>query len=64
MVHTPLTPFSSDGRVDFELYGKSIEFHLCHGADSLAVPMHAGESVSLTDGERRSLIAFAVERAD
>jgi len=64
LVHTPLTPFSSDGRVDFELYGKSIEFHLCHGADSLAVPMHAGESVSLTDGERRSLIAFAVERAD
>ncbi len=64
LVHTPLTPFSSDGRVDFELYGKSIEFHLRHGADSLAVPMHAGESVSLSDGERRSLIAFAVERAD
>jgi 4-hydroxy-tetrahydrodipicolinate synthase len=64
LVHTPLTPFLSDGRIDFELYAKSIEFHLRHGADSLAVPMHAGESVSLSDGERRSLIAFAVERAD
>jgi len=64
LVHTPLTPFLPDRRIDFELYGKSIDFHLHNGADSLAVPMHAGESVSLTDAERRTLIAFAVERAD
>lgn len=66
LVHTPLTPFSSSsdgGRIDFHLYGTMIDFHLRNGADSLAVPMHAGESVSLTDGERRTLIAFAVERA-
>ncbi len=64
LVHTPLTPFSSDGRLDFELYGTMIDFHLRNGADALAVPMHAGESVSLPDNERRALIAFAVERAD
>jgi 4-hydroxy-tetrahydrodipicolinate synthase len=64
LVHTPLTPFASDGRIDFALYGKAIDFHLHHGAQSIAVPMHAGESVSLTDAERRSLITFAVERAD
>jgi 4-hydroxy-tetrahydrodipicolinate synthase len=63
LVHTPLTPFIADGRIDFDTYGKAIDFHLRHGADALAVPMHAGESVSLTDGERRALIAFAVERA-
>ena len=40
-----------------------IDFHLRNGADALAVPMHAGESVSLTDDERRTLIEFAVERA-
>jgi 4-hydroxy-tetrahydrodipicolinate synthase len=64
LVHTPLTPFAGDGRIDFELFAKAIEFHLRHGADALAVPMHAGESVSLTDAERRNLIAFAVDRAD
>ena len=40
-----------------------IEFHLRHGAQALAVPMHAGKSVSLTDEERRTLIKFAVECA-
>jgi 4-hydroxy-tetrahydrodipicolinate synthase len=63
LVHTPLTPFTSDRRVDFDLYAKSIEFHLRNGAQALAVPMHSGESVSLTDAERRQLISFAVERA-
>ena len=63
LVHTPLTPFSpGDGRIDFALYGRVIDFHLRHGADALALPMHAGESVSLTDAERRELIAFAVAR--
>ena len=41
LVHTPVTPFSSDRRIDFDLYAKSIEFHVRHGADALAVPMHA-----------------------
>lgn len=61
LVHTPLTPFSADRQVDFEHYGWMIEFHLRHGAQALAVPMHVGESVSLTDEERRALIKFAVD---
>jgi 4-hydroxy-tetrahydrodipicolinate synthase len=63
LVHTPLTPFSPNGAIDFALYGKIIDFHLRHGAQALAVPMHAGESVSLTDAEKRKAMAFAVERA-
>jgi 4-hydroxy-tetrahydrodipicolinate synthase len=63
LVHTPLTPFSADGAIDYGRYAEMIDFHLRHGADALAVPMHAGESVSLTDPERRKLIAFAVECA-
>ncbi len=61
LVHTPLTPFADDRQVDFEQYGWMIEFHLRHGAQALAVPMHVGESVSLTDEERRALIKFAVD---
>jgi 4-hydroxy-tetrahydrodipicolinate synthase len=63
LVHTPPTPFAADRSIDFDLYGRMIDFHLRHGAQSLAVPMHVGESVSLTDDERRALIKFAVERA-
>jgi dihydrodipicolinate synthase/N-acetylneuraminate lyase len=63
LVHTPVTPFTRERRVDFDLYEKIIEFHLRNGADSLAVPMHAGESVSLGDEERKSLLEFALKQA-
>jgi 4-hydroxy-tetrahydrodipicolinate synthase len=63
LVHTPLTPFADDRSINFDLYGRMIDFHLRHDAHSLAVPMHAGESVSLTDDERRALTKFAVGRA-
>jgi len=62
LVHTPLTPFAADGRIDLARFGTLIDFHLRHGAQALAVQMHCGESVSLTDPERRTLIAAAVER--
>jgi 4-hydroxy-tetrahydrodipicolinate synthase len=63
LVHTPLTPFAADGRIDFDRYGTMLDFHLRNGADALAVPMHASESVSLSDEEKRALIRFAVEHA-
>ncbi|HXF66621.1 MAG TPA: dihydrodipicolinate synthase family protein [Burkholderiales bacterium] len=62
LVHTPLTAFTREHRIDFERYGRLIEFHLRHGADALALPMHEGESVSLTDAERRALLEYALER--
>ncbi len=60
LVHTPVTPFTREGALDLDLYAKLIEFHIGHGADALALPMHAGESVSLPDGERRMLLAHAI----
>jgi len=62
LVHTPVTPFTRAHRVDFDLYEKIIEFHLRNGADSLALPMHAGESVSLGDEERKTLLEFALKQ--
>jgi 4-hydroxy-tetrahydrodipicolinate synthase len=58
LVHAPLTPFA-DG-VDTGTYGKLIDFHLRNGAEALALPTHAGESVSLTAEERKSLVDFAI----
>jgi 4-hydroxy-tetrahydrodipicolinate synthase len=60
LVHTPVTPFARDGAIDVALYGRLIDFHLANGAQALALPMHAGESVSLTDCERRRVIEFAI----
>jgi 4-hydroxy-tetrahydrodipicolinate synthase len=64
LVHTPVTPFTRDGAIDYDRYAKLIEFHVANGADSLALPMHTGESVSLPDGERRALLEFAIKHAD
>ena len=55
-------PFTSDHRIDFDRFGQLIDFHLRHGADALALPMHAAESVSLSEDEKRSALAFAIER--
>jgi 4-hydroxy-tetrahydrodipicolinate synthase len=61
LVHTPVTPFTRDHRIDYDTLGKLIDFHLRNGANSLALPMHVGESVSLTDDEQRALLAFAIK---
>ena len=63
-MHTPVTPFTRERAIDLDLYEKLIEFHIANGADALALPMHAGKSVSLPDGERRSLLEFALKRVN
>jgi 4-hydroxy-tetrahydrodipicolinate synthase len=61
LVHTPVTPFTRELRIDHDLYAKLIAFHVRNGADSLALPVKEGASVSLTDMERRALLEFAVK---
>jgi 4-hydroxy-tetrahydrodipicolinate synthase len=63
LVHAPITPFSADG-IDYELYRNVLTFHIVASDDGLAVPTHAGESVSLTAEERRSLLEFAIKHTD
>ena len=60
LAHAPLTPFVN-GRIDYAAYAKILDFHPRHGAEALALPMHAGESVSLTAGERQQLLDFAIQ---
>src|SRR4051794_35705174 len=62
LVHTPITPFTAEHAIDFETFGKLLDFHIANRADSLALPMHVGESVSLGDAEKREVLRFAVER--
>jgi 4-hydroxy-tetrahydrodipicolinate synthase len=61
LIHTPVTPFTPEGAVDSSRYAGLVEFHIRHGADALALPMHVGESVSLSDGERQKLLELALK---
>ena len=61
-VHTPITPFKADRKIDFGLFENVIAFHLNHGAQALAIQMHVGESVSLSDAEQRELLEFALRQ--
>lgn len=60
LVHAPLTPFSAD-RIDYNCYGALLDFHVRNGAEGLALPMHTGESVSLTAEERKVLAEYAIK---
>src|SRR4051812_3614456 len=42
LVHPPVTPFTRDRRIDFDVYEKLIEFHIRNRADCLALAMHVG----------------------
>jgi 4-hydroxy-tetrahydrodipicolinate synthase len=61
LVQAPLTPFAN-GIIDYDSYGKLIDFHLQHGAEGLAVPTHTGESVSLTVHERQALLEHVIKQ--
>jgi 4-hydroxy-tetrahydrodipicolinate synthase len=63
LVHTPVMPFTAERRIDFDLLGRLIDFHQRHGADALALPMHAAESVSLPEAEKRAVVEYAVKHA-
>ena len=64
LVHTPLTPFKDDLKIDFDRYAQILEFHLGNGAEALALPMHVGESVNMSDGERQGLLEFALRHVN
>lgn len=57
-----ITPFA-DGKIDFDAFGKLIEFQIESGIDALVVTGTTGEAPTLTDIEHRACIAFAVRQA-
>src|SRR4030088_472386 len=63
LVPAPVMPFGREHRIDFDLSGKLLDFHQRHGADALALPMHAAESVSLPESEKRAVVEFAIKHA-
>ncbi len=53
-----VTPFTENG-IDFESFEKLIEFQISQGADSIIVCGTTGESSTMTENEKKSVIKFA-----
>ncbi len=56
-----VTPFTEDGRVNFERLTELIEFQLSNGTDAIIICGTTGESSTLHDDEHRACIRHAVE---
>ena len=57
-----ITPFK-DGRIDFNAYGRFIDWQIENGINALVACGTTGESSTLSDKEHRAAIAYAVQRA-
>lgn len=57
---TPITPYG----IDYEAFGRLIDWQIDEGVNALVVCGTTGESSTLTDEEHRKAIEFAVKRAN
>lgn len=58
-----VTPMRPDGCVDFEAWGRLLDFHLRNGTNGVVVGGTTGESATLRDSELRELTERACEQA-
>lgn len=57
-----VTPFQADGSIDFEAYGRLIDFQLEKGINGIVPCGCTGEAATLSHAEQKQCIRFAVER--
>lgn len=58
-----ITPFASDGSVDYAALGRIIDWQIASGIDALVACGTTGEGPTLTDDEHKGVIRYTVERA-
>lgn len=58
-----VTPFNQDG-IDYNQFGRLIDWQIDEGVDALVVCGTTGEASTLSDDEHRDAIAFAAKRAN
>lgn len=58
-----ITPFTEDGsRIDYDLLGELIEWHIASGTDGIMPAGCTGEAATLSHEEQKQLIRFCVEK--
>jgi len=56
-----ITPLNEDG-IDFEAFGRLIDWQIAEGVNALVIAGTTGEGSTLTDEEHREALRFSVER--
>lgn len=59
-----ITPFTASGEVDYETYGRLIDWQIESGIDALVSCGTTGEGPTLSDAEHKEVVRFCVERAN
>ncbi len=57
-----VTPMHADGAVDYESFGRLIDWQIEEGIDALVIAGTTGWGSTLSDAEHRDVLAFAAER--
>ena len=58
-----ITPFRANGEVDYEAYGRLIDWQIECGIDALVSCGTTGEGPTLSDEEHKEVVRYCVERA-
>ncbi len=59
-----VTPMTNEGAIDYEAFGRLIDWQIEEGIDALVVAGTTGEGSTLTDEEHRAVISYCVERTN
>ena len=57
-----ITPFTKDGKVNFEAFGRMIDFQIENGTDVLVILGTTGEPATMTEEEKISLMEYSVQK--
>lgn len=57
-----ITPFNEDGKIDYDVFSRLIEFHIKNKTDAIIVCGTTGEGSTLSVDERLSLFSLAVNQ--
>lgn len=57
-----ITPFKENFEIDFDAYGRLVDFQLENGTDGIVPCGCSGEAATLSHDEQKALIRFVVER--
>lgn len=56
------TPMNADGSINYEEFGRLIDWQIENGIDGLVICGTTGESATMTDEEHREVIRYGIER--
>lgn len=57
-----VTPFTAEGKVNFDKFGELLEFQISNGTDAIVVCGTTGEATTMTTEEQLELMKYSVEK--